>query len=54
MAWFGRLTRDLSIDTDGDGFSDAEEYAARTDPLNWQSRPAGGMTGLAVYTPIVR
>ncbi|MFM2166274.1 MAG: hypothetical protein RIS79_645, partial [Verrucomicrobiota bacterium] len=52
MAWFGTLTRDLRLDTDGDGFSDAEEYAAHTDPLLWQSRPsaAGGM--LVLYTSL--
>lgn len=54
MAKFGRLTRDLSNDADSDGFSDAEEYAAQTDPLNWLSRPTEGGTHLALYTHIIR
>jgi len=54
MAWFGNLLRDLRLDTDGDGFSDAEEYAARTDPISWQSRPTGPGADLAVFTQIVR
>ena len=54
MAKFGRLTRDLSNDADSDGFSDAEEYAAQTDPLSWLSRPIEGGTHLALYTHIIR
>lgn len=54
MAWFGNLLRDLRLDTDGDGFSDAEEYAARTDPLSWQSRPTESGAHLAVFTPLAQ
>ena len=54
MAWFGSLLRDLRLDTDDDGFSDAEEYATRTDPLSWQSRPTDPGAQLAVFTPVIR
>lgn len=54
MAWFGNLLRDLRLDTDGDGFSDAEEYVARTDPMSWQSRPTGPGAQLAVFTPVIK
>ena len=53
MAWFGNLLRDLRLDTDGDGFSDAEEYAARTNPMSWQSRPTEPGTQLVVFTQLV-
>lgn len=53
MAWFGSLARDRRLDTDGDGFSDAAEYASQTDPLRWQSRPTMPGAYLAVYTTMV-
>lgn len=49
MAWFGSLSRDLRLDTDRDGFTDAEEYVTRTDPLRWQSRPSEGQK-IVVFT----
>lgn len=53
LAWFGALTRDLRLDSDGDGFTDAEEYASQTDPLRWQSRPTDDDTFLSVFTTLV-
>lgn len=54
LGWLGTLSRDLTLDTDGDGFSDAAEYAAGTDPSNWCSCPGQSSAMLAVYTPVVR
>ncbi len=36
---FGSTERDPDLDSDGDGYTDAEEYAAATHPLNPASRP---------------
>ncbi|HBJ84581.1 MAG TPA: sugar-binding protein [Verrucomicrobiales bacterium] len=57
MEHFGTLGRDLSLDTDGDGVSDHDEWLAGTDPNDWRSRPGASEQGtvmLAVYTPVVR
>ncbi|MFT7514785.1 MAG: hypothetical protein ACI9QL_004010 [Candidatus Omnitrophota bacterium] len=34
LQYFGDLTHNLDLDTDGDGYSDAAEYVTQTDPLD--------------------
>lgn len=54
---FGSLTRDLGLDTDGDGVSDHDEWTVGTNPRDWRSHPGAADEAavlLSVYTPLVR
>lgn len=54
---FGNLGRLPGLDKDGDGFTDAEEFASGTNPRDWRSHPgeaSGSAVGLVIYNSFVR
>lgn len=48
---FGTLSRDLSLDADGDGLSDYAEWLAGTNALRWDTDGNGRADGKSARTP---
>jgi len=47
LSQFGDLSHDGTEDSDGDGFTDKQEYDSGTDPTNAASMPSTGIGGIA-------